>query len=236
MLNLVPHFDGRFIRDEAAWNSTVFPELEAFILEATQGEDHLHLVLDAHVSLAFGVGAILNMKSGKTVEIEQRTGGRRFWSPTDSPFNPTWPGLTFKHEAISEGNDLAIAICFTHDIANDVRSYARSIPTIGRLLHVGLATGASGRSVQCGYHAQLLADALLAKLRDDASHRAKRSATHIFFACPNAFAFFLSQKQPAIGPAIVYEWDFEGLGHGSYRPGLQLPPPLPPAEDAIHVA
>jgi hypothetical protein len=64
-LNLVPHFDGRFIRDEQAWNSTLFPALREFILAAARENDHLCLVLDTHVSLAFGIGAILNVKSWK---------------------------------------------------------------------------------------------------------------------------------------------------------------------------
>jgi hypothetical protein len=33
------------------------------------------MILDTHVSLAFGVGAILNVKSGKVIEIEQRAAG-----------------------------------------------------------------------------------------------------------------------------------------------------------------
>jgi hypothetical protein len=87
-LNFVPHFDGRFIRDEQAWNSALFPELRDFILAAARANDNVRIILDTHVSLAFGVGAVLNVKSGKTVAIEQRTGGRRFWSATDLPAQP----------------------------------------------------------------------------------------------------------------------------------------------------
>jgi SMODS-associated and fused to various effectors sensor domain len=223
-LNLVPHFDGRFIRDGAAWNATVFPELQAFVLSASQDVDHLRLILDAHVSLAFGVGAILNMKSGKTVEIEQRTGGRRFWSATDLPFDSDWPILSFEFEHLAPGRNLAVAVSFAHDITKDVRSYVQSLPDVGRILHVRLASGASGRSVICGHHAQLLADALLAKIREEAFAGDPRPTSHIFYAGPNAFAFLLGQKQPALGPVVIYEWDFEGTGHGSYRPGLRLPP------------
>jgi hypothetical protein len=222
-LNLVPHFSGRFIRDEAAWNATVFPELHAFVLEAVREIDHFRLLVDAHVSLAFGIGAILNMKSGKTIEIEQRTGGRRFWSPTDLPFDPTWPGLFFEIDQVGQGGDLAIAISFAHDITRDVRATVQSLPDVGRILHVRLATGASGRSVICGCHAQHLADALLAKIREETGVLSRRSTMHIFYAGPNAFAFLLGQKEPALGRVVVYEWDFEGTGHGTYRPGLRLP-------------
>jgi hypothetical protein len=60
-LNLVPHFDGRFIRGEQAWNDTPFPALRAFILAAARENDNLRIIFDTHVSLAFGVGAILNV-------------------------------------------------------------------------------------------------------------------------------------------------------------------------------
>jgi hypothetical protein len=38
---------------------------------------------------------------GKTIEIEQRTAGRRFWSPDDLPPDPTWPCLAFEHETFA---------------------------------------------------------------------------------------------------------------------------------------
>ena len=41
-------------------------------------------------------------------------------------------------------------------------------------------------------------------------------------AGPNAFAFFLGQNQPAMGPVIVYEFDFEGGRDATYRPGLRI--------------
>ena len=98
MLNLVPYFDGRYIRNEADWQDRIFPALREFVLEAARSSDHLRLVLDAHVSLAFAVGAILNVKSGKRIEIEQRTGGRRFWSMDDQPADPDWPAFDFDEE------------------------------------------------------------------------------------------------------------------------------------------
>jgi hypothetical protein len=70
-------------------------ELRAFITAAARSNDCLRRVIDAHVSLTFGVGALLDVKSGKTIEIEQRTAGRRFWSADDLPFDPTWPKPVF---------------------------------------------------------------------------------------------------------------------------------------------
>jgi hypothetical protein len=221
-LNLVPHFDGRFIRDAQAWKETLFPELRDFVLAAARTNDSLRVILDTHVSLAFGVGAILNVKSGKSVEIEQRTGGRHFWSATDLPANPDWPGLSYELETVGQGAELAVAVSFTHDLGNDVRKYVASRPEIGRILHVRLASGASRQSIHCGRHAQLLADAVLAELRTNSGIKASKPPRHLFIAGPNAFAFFLGQNQPAMGPTIVYEFDYEGGRDSTYRLGLAL--------------
>ena len=51
-------------------------------------------------------------------------------------------------------------------------------------------------------------------------HRA--SPVHVFIAGPNGFAFFLGQHQQAIGPAAIYEWDFDGQRGGGYSLGLSV--------------
>jgi hypothetical protein len=222
-LNLVPHFDGRYIRDEADWEGRILPELRAFILRAAAENEHLRLILDAHVSLAFGVGTLLNVKSGKTIEIEQRTGGRRFWSPTDLPLDPTWPGLVFEEEIMAEPgeHDVAVAIGLTHDISTAVQHYVKGMPSIGRILHVRLEGGPSGQSVKCGHHASRLAEALTTRVRAGVGSSTHNRTIHLFIAGPNAFAFFLGQNHVAIGRTTVYEWDFEGRRSGSYSLGLR---------------
>lgn len=221
-LNLVPHFDGRYIRDAADWEGRVLPELREFILRAARANEHLRLVLDAHVSLAFGVGALLNVKSGKTIEIEQRTGGRRFWSPTDLALDTAWPKLTFEEETLAaSGADVAVAIGVTHDIANAVRRYVNTVPGIGCILHVRPEGGATGQSVKCGHHANLLAEAVTARLRTSRAPDGRERTVHLFIAGPNAFAFFLGQNRVAIGRTVVYEWDFEGQRGGTYSLGLR---------------
>ena len=67
-----------------------------------------------------------------------------------------------------------------------------------------------------------MADALLAELRTNSGIIGSRPGTHLFMAGPNAFAFFLGQNQPAMGPVIVYEFDFEGGRDSTYRPGLRV--------------
>lgn len=219
--NLVPYFDGRYIRDPASWTSAIFPELRTFLINAARSQDDLRLVIDAHVSLAFGVGAILNAKSGKAIEIEQRAGRRQLWSANDKPADPAWPTLDVASEVVHErGNDIAVSVALTHDTGAAVRDYVAALPTIGTLLLVTPTGGSSNQSVKCGHHAFLLAEALTARIREDRATHPGR--VHLFIAGPNAFAFFLGQNQPAFGPATLYEWDFDGLRDRNYSVGLEI--------------
>jgi hypothetical protein len=224
MLNLVPYFDGRYIRDPSDWRARVLPELSGFIGGTARSADHLRLVLDAHVSLAFAVGMILNVKSGKEIEIEQRSAGRRFWSTSDVPVDERWPRFDFRTEVVNpEQPDLAIAVGLTHDVTAAVRGFVMaSAPTVGQLLYCHPEGGPSQRSVQCGSHAWLLAESLVQQVRQLQKGGADRRTHHAFIAGPNAFAFFLGQQQQALGPVAVYEWDFDGQRDGGYTVGLSL--------------
>ena len=95
------------------------------------------------------------------------------------------------------------------------------MPAIGRLVYIGPEGGSSGRSIKCGHHAHLLAEAVTARLRASQPHDGRQRTTHIFIAGPNAFAFFFGQHHVALGPCAVYEWDFEGRRGGSYSLGLR---------------
>ena len=64
MLDLVPWFDERYIRDESDWERVLYPNLQTFLHAAAADPPCLRLALDAHVTLAFAAGSILNIKSG----------------------------------------------------------------------------------------------------------------------------------------------------------------------------
>ncbi|PKP68837.1 MAG: hypothetical protein CVT83_04895 [Alphaproteobacteria bacterium HGW-Alphaproteobacteria-5] len=222
MLDLVPCFDGRYIRNPADWQQRLYPALRDFVLDAARTGDRLRLVVDAHVSLAFAVGALLNVKSGKRIDIEQRTGGRRFWSMDDQPAEPAWPIFEFSEEVIdARAPEMALAVGLTHDVSDGVRAFIKSqAPGIGRILHCRPQGGPSQQSVRCGRHGWMLAESAVQQLRRLREGSAAGRQLHIFIAGPNAFAFFLGQHQQAIGPAAVYEWDFDGQRGGGYSLGL----------------
>ncbi|NKJ77833.1 SAVED domain-containing protein [Rhizobium laguerreae] len=218
VLDLVEEFDGRYLREGRSWNEDLLPRLREFVLDAARQGDHMRLVLDAHVSLAFAVGSILNVKAGKSIEIEQRTNGKRFWSAADVPIDSVWPTIvTARTEMESGGSDLAVAIGLTHDIVPMVHDYLKSRPDIGALLTVTLDKGsASGASVKSGSHAMMLAEAVAAAVRKER----RGSTLHVFIAAPNGFTFFLGQQQQALGRTAVYEWDHDGPKGNGYSEGI----------------
>lgn len=225
VLDLVPSFDERYIRSEAEWAATLYPALRSFLIAAAAGRPRLRLALDAHASLAFAAGSILNVKSGRIVELEQRTNGREIWSSDDLAPDPAWPGWTFDVKPISGGDasELAVAIGLTHDVAQAVQSYVGQVlPTVGRILACRPASGPGARSVSCGRHAFDLTEALAARIMSERSPGA--GTVHLFVAASNAFTFFLGQRQVAFGRTCLYEFDFDGARNGTYARSLVLPP------------
>ena len=152
ILDLVPYFEGRYIREDSHWQKTLFPKLQSFLISNARQNDHLRIIIDAHVSISFSVGAVLNVKSGKRIEIEQRATGRFFWSIDDTPIDPSWPKLTFDEETVA-GQDgaIAIAISLTHDVSPAVRAYiAQNQLPITKIFHSDRIKVFRNRSVPNG--------------------------------------------------------------------------------------
>lgn len=223
VLDLIPAFDERHIRSDADWQATLYPALRTFLLDAARDQSRLRLSLDAHVTLAFAAGSILNIKSGRQVELEQRTFSRRVWAADDMTPDPSWPTVVSNAEALTPGDaEIAVAIGLTHRITDDVRRYVESaLPGVSKLISFSLSFGASASSVACGRHAYEIAESISAEVR--AARTTTKGHIHLFIAAPNAFTFFLGQRQPAMGSIQLYEFDFEGVHDRSYTPALSLP-------------
>lgn len=224
VLNFVPVFDERYIRSDTDWSSKLYPGLTEFLVGAASNSDRLRLALDAHTTLAFAAGSILNIKSGRTIELEQRILSKSVWTAEDLPLDPKWPHFEFSITEIDPVRpEMSVAVGVTHDIEADVLTFVeQSLPTVGRILSCIPNTGPGARSVVCGSHAFDLAETLVKKVVELRRGR-KRWLIHLFIAAPNTFTFFLGQRQVALGPTRLYEFDFEGYESGTYRPSLTLP-------------
>ena len=223
VLDLIPNFNERLIRPEFDWERTVYPALKSFLLGAAKTEARLRLALDAHLTLSFAAGSVLNIKSGKVIELEQRTIGRKIWVADDAEPDPSWGSWDFEaREVNANGADMAVAVSLTHDTARDVEAYvSRTLPNVRTMLLARPSTGVGARSVAGGRHAFDLAEALTARIKTERDEL--RGRLHLFVAGPGAFSFFLGQRQVAIGSLTLYEFDFEGERGGSYQPSLSLP-------------
>jgi len=225
VLNFVPVFDERFIRDDADWSATLYPDLSRFLRSAANDRPRLRIALDAHMTLAFAAGSVLNIKSGRAVELEQRTIGRSVWAADDVPADPYWPTLDpTMIEMRPDAPDIAVAFGITHDITGDVQRYAEDhLPSVGRLLVLRPSTSSGSQFVAAGRHAFDLAQSAKEAMRSADCGQPPGSVSHLFVAAPNALTFFLGQQSPVLGRVCLYEFDFEGGRDRSYRPSLSLP-------------
>jgi hypothetical protein len=226
VLSLLPQFSDRYLRPEFTWENDLLPKLNAFIRSAGQQEKRLRLAMDTHLTLAFAAGTVLDTKSGKIVELEQRTrGGSAIWAADDVSVNSDWPGWTFSEFDLGTGGaEVAVAVSITRPTEQQVRAYLQGQPNVGRLVVASFAVGASQAAVLNGAHADQLADQLANHLKDVRSEMgiATRSALHLFMAAPYSFAFFLGRHIKVLKPVTLYEFDFDGERGGGYLPSLTM--------------
>jgi SMODS-associated and fused to various effectors sensor domain len=92
--------------------------------------------------LSLAAGYILDIKSGRPIELIQRTIGKSIWSPDDAPSDPNWPGWSFgAPDDVRDHKDIVVAVGLTHRIGPDVASYvSRTLPG-ARMLTAELSTG-----------------------------------------------------------------------------------------------
>lgn len=168
------------------------------MLEAVQSTDTIKLVLDAHSTLAFAAGSIINIKSGIKVIIEQRTINKNDWFIGDKHSDSNWPEWNFDWKSGQEkAEDIAVAISLTHDIEKDVLNYLASQCNIKEVMIAKLNKDAGNTSVECGQHAFELVEKLVKQIN---SHQEiPKSRLHIFIAAPNSFLFYLGQRLPNLG-------------------------------------
>lgn len=225
VLNLLPEFLERQIRPGADWRTTLYPRLKAFLFDAAQTGDRLRLILDAHLTLSFAAGSVVNVKSGRLVEIEQRGIGKAIWAPDDTAPSSSWPKWVFAREqANAGGNDMAVTVSLTHDVRAKAFAFIQeTLPAVRMIVAASPTTGPSARVVSCGHHAFDLAEALAAEIKAVRESERLDGRVHLFIAGPGGFVFYLGQHQTVIGPVRLYEFDFEGNTGGSYAPSLDLP-------------
>lgn len=227
MLDLVPHFEGRYIRDTSLWRDAIFSQVRGFLAKYEATTRRHHLLLDAHASIAFAAGYCLEVKSSANVMPVQKFQNRtQVWDPRQTANSSSYTGwINNDYATGSGGSDVAIAISITHKVLDDVTVYvARHLPHVGRIIECYPEPEPSSTAIIDAGHAYWLAQKLAAILKLRAA--SERSATvHLFAAAPNAFMFFLGQMARSFGACVCYEFDFDTSKPGAYQPSIRFPPP-----------
>lgn len=227
VLNLLSEFDERSILDTNAWRNTLLPRLKEFLLRLPAPDGRLRLAIEAHATLAFAAGVVLDTKSGRIVELEQRAPVLKIWAPDDQQLENDSPTWAFEeHELDLSGEGTACAVSITRDTVGAIRHYLQANQLKFRRLLVARPTcGPSASAVISGSHANALAEQLAARIKLDreANAAARTERYHLFISAPNAFTFYLGRQAAMMKPLTLYEFDFGNQVDGSYRPSLSYP-------------
>lgn len=221
-LLLTDDFRQRYLRDDHEWQRDIRPKVEAFLRSAVKKSACLRLVLDAHASIAFLAGAVLDLKSSVQTQLVQKGRvGARTWRADDGTATK---GACFDVavEAVGKGSEIAVAINVSQPATPQARAYiAAQLPSVSKLISFTLPTGPGQQNVAGGEHAAALAEQISNYLRTVKAEDPD-AVVHIFAACPNSLLFYLGQHHQGIAPCIVYEFDFDRQSHKTYQPSFVI--------------
>lgn len=221
-LFLTDEFRQRYLRDDIEWQRDIRPKVEQFLRGAAHRSQNLRLIMDAHASIAFIAGTVLDLKSGISVELLQKGRvGSRIWRADDKSAK-TGAAFGVTTHLLGAGRAIAIGIGVARAVDSEALSYIPArLPDIGKYLSFALPSGPGQQVVAGGEHASVLADQVANVVRDIKSSDVD-AVVHIFAACPNALLFFLGQHHRGIAPCVVYEFDFDRRGNKTYQPSFVI--------------
>ncbi len=221
-LLLSDYFNQRYLSDGKDWQNDLSPLVKTFLHASAKKSSKLRIILDAHASIAFLTGTVLDFKSGTEVELVQkgRIGSRVWRSDDNQTEQASYTGFTVIDESIGKGEEIAIAINITHNVENHAKKYiSHELPNVGSLLSFTLPSGTGQSSIVGGTHASQLAEQVAKIIRNLKVSNCDLTV-HIFAACPNSFLFFLGQHHQGVAPCIIYEFDFDRKGNKNYQPSF----------------
>ena len=224
-LSLVDKFDGRNLKSGYDWNNDIYPLLRDFLISNTKNEHAYQVFLDAHASLAFAAGYVLDSKSGINVFPIQKTAmnGTKLWDVKLSS-KKSYSNWSISHEEFEKNQfDTALILNVTRPIYKDVLEYIKENNlSIGRIINcTPNEGGATNFSIENGNHAATLANSIYSAIAQR-SNAERRATLHIFAAAPNAFMFFLGQISRGFGKCVLYEYDFEQRDACSYAESISF--------------
>ena len=221
-LLLTDEFRQRYLQEGREWQRDVRPKVERFLRKAVKKAPKLRLILDAHASIAFLAGAVLDLKSGVETHLVQKGRvGTRIWRADDGS-GAKGGRFEIEEEQLAKGSDIAIAISVSQPTVAQVRAYlGQKLPSVGKLITCAMPTGPGQKNVAGGEHAAALAEQVSNYVRV-VKEKDPDAFIHILAAAPNTLLFYLGQHHQAMAPCIVYEFDFDRRGNKTYQPSFTI--------------
>lgn len=221
-LVLTDDFRQRYIQENRDWQRDIRPRVEQFLRAAVHKSAQLRLTMDAHASIAFLAGAVLDMKSAVEVHLVQKGRvGARVWRADDGSGVGKARFDVNCHE-FGKGRAIGVAISVAQSAEPQARQYiAAKLPDVGRLITFLLPQGTGHQTVGGGSHAAVLAEQIANTIRQEKQDDPD-ALVHIFAAAPNSLLFYLGQHHQGIAPCIVYEFDFDRRGSRTYQPSFTI--------------
>ncbi len=217
-LFLTELFNQRYLVAGREWQDDIRPRVESFLRTVAAKGTSLRLLLEAHASIAFLAGAILDLKSGIDVELVQKGRvGTRVWRPDDGVSGPP-----IEVERTGDaGATIGVFLNITHDVSRQAINFmGQAGISVATTLNCTSAGGPSPTALRGGLHAAEIADQLTRMIRD--ARDDDDDIVHLFAACPNSLLFYLGQQHRGLAPLIIYEYDFDRAGNKSYHPSFVI--------------
>lgn len=218
VVDLTDLFNGRSAKSDEVWSNAIRQRVEAVLSDIEKLPQPVHVALDAHLSIAWYAGTLLNPKSGIPIVLRQRTRGNppQLWNVSTARRPEGAPAWALTLETVGDGVDLAVVISVTHNALEDAKRCITG-SSVGEVLHLSLPSMGPS-SILDGGHARWLADEVVRIVRDQAA-KSRPMRTHFFPATPASLMFLVGQESQAIGPITVYEFAF-GDSSRKYFPGM----------------
>ncbi|WP_279004319.1 SAVED domain-containing protein [[Clostridium] scindens] len=218
-------FADRKLKDEYDWNGDIYRNLKEFLLTNTSNRHAYQILMDAHISIAFAAGRILDSKSGVNIFPVQKssTNGTVLWDVKLSS-KKDYAKWEILHERFNENQyDSALVLNVSRDIYNDVVKFIKERDlSIGRIINCKLnGVEATNFSIEDGTHATILANSVYSAI-GKRSIMERRATLHIFASAPTAFMFSLGQNSSGFGNCILYEYDFELKNSCTYSQSISF--------------
>jgi hypothetical protein len=226
LLDLLPFFGERSLRDDLTWNGDIGPRVREFMMRTDdQGRDDIELHLHCKLSIAYAAGAAISRKSATRYSFRQPgQRGTEIWRVNEGiggKAEETWAVQDI--ELRQDAPDVAVAVAVSTASGDDARLYVeRNLPEVGRLLVLEPVNGVGQRAVRDGAHAYDMGETFAGIVNQKRTPDQRKRLLHVLPSVPAAVAFTMGRAGSHLGPTQLYEFAPERNDPEGYSPSILL--------------